>query len=120
MARKPVVVVLWFVAFKALNITDILEFESVWCKKTTPKSEYHVASSYLPLILFMTVLIPLNVCQILADDPNAEIIIAGDIMLKSRNWKSVIRDFVFNLQWLVIPKVNFFFKKIVLGRLIKV
>ena len=33
--------------------------------------------------------------QILADALNAEIIIAGDIMLKSRNWKSVIRDFVF-------------------------
>ena len=48
-----------------------------------------------PLILFLTVLIPLNICQILADDPNAEIIIAGDIMLKSRNWKSVIHDFVF-------------------------
>ena len=26
----------------------------------------------------------------------------------------------FNLQWLVIPKVNFFQKKIVLGRLIKI
>ena len=73
-----------------MNITDSLEFESVWCKITTPKSEYHVASSYLPpdpvydrvdLLEYMS-----DTCdQILADDLNAEMIIAGDIVLKSRN-----------------------------------
>ena len=94
MARKPVVVVLWFVAVKLLHITDSLEFESVWCKITTQKSEYHVRIVISPMILFLTVLIPLKICQILADDPNVEIIIAGHIMLKRRNWKSVIRDFV--------------------------
>ena len=59
-----------------------------------------MTSSYLPpdpvydrvdLLEYMS-----DTCdQILADDPNAEIIIAGDIMLKSQNWKPVIRDFVF-------------------------
>ena len=69
---------------KALNVTDRLEFETVWCKISTPNSEYYVTGIYhLPdpaydpvdLLEYIS-----GTCdQILADDPNANIISAGDI-----------------------------------------
>ena len=59
---------------KALNVTDRLEFETVWCKISTPNSEYYVTGIYhLPdpaydpvdLLEYIS-----GTCdQILADDP---------------------------------------------------
>ena len=121
MARKPVVVVLWFVAVKLLHITDSLEFESVWCKITTPKSEYHVANSYLPPDPVFDRVDPL---EDMSDpcwrserwDHNCWSHYVKEAELKVRDsWFCP-----FNLQCLVIPKVNFFKKKIVLGRLINI
>ena len=67
---------------KVLNAGE--DFECVWCKITTPNSEYHVSCVYHPpdpiyeatdLLNFMS-----DFCdQTLLNDPNAKIIIAGDI-----------------------------------------
>ena len=67
-----------------LNFTETHHLEVVWCKISTTNSEYYVASVYHPpdpiydtceLLDFMS-----NSCdQILHDDPDAKIIIAGDI-----------------------------------------
>ena len=70
------------------NVTDSLEFESVWCKITTTNSEYHCGIVYHPPDPFYDpVDLPeymLDTCdQILADDPNAKVIIAGDIEYRS-------------------------------------
>lgn len=69
---------------KALNVTDRLEFETAWCKISTPNSEYYVTGiyhlpdpSYDPVDLLEYIS---GTCdQILADDPNAKVIIPGDI-----------------------------------------
>ena len=63
---------------------ESFELETVWCKITTPNSEYHVASVYHPpvtiyetndLLDFLS-----DSCdQILLDDPNANIIMACNI-----------------------------------------
>lgn len=67
---------------KVLNMGR--NFESVWCKITTSNSEFHVAVVYHPpdpvydtidLLNFMS-----DTCdEILCSEPNAKIIIAGDI-----------------------------------------
>ena len=68
---------------ETLNKINSFKFESVWCKITTPNSDYYVASIYPPdpvydaceLLDFLS-----HTCdQILLNDPNAKIIIAGDI-----------------------------------------
>ena len=69
---------------KAINANGQFEFETLWCKITTPNSEFFAASVYHPpdpiyepaaLLNFLS-----ETCdQILHDDPNAKIVIAGDI-----------------------------------------
>ena len=69
---------------KVINANERVEFESLWCKITTPNSEFFAASVYHPpdpiyepadLLNFLS-----ETCdQILHDDPNAKIVIAGDI-----------------------------------------
>ncbi|EDO39180.1 predicted protein [Nematostella vectensis] len=69
---------------KVLNVADSFESETVWCIITTPNSEFYAASIYhLPnpvydaagLLDFMSD----TWDQILLENPNAKIIIAGDI-----------------------------------------
>ena len=72
------------VEIKVINANEELEFETLWCKITTPNSEYYAAIVYHPpdpiyepadLLKFLS-----DACdQILHDDPNAKIVIAGDI-----------------------------------------
>ena len=67
-----------------VNANEEFEFETLWCKITTPNPEYYAASVYHPphsiyepadLLKFLS-----DTCdQILHDDPNAKIVIAGDI-----------------------------------------
>ena len=69
---------------KVINANERVEFETLWCKITTPNSEFFAASVYHPpdpiyepadLLNFLS-----ETCdQILHDDPNAKIVIAGDI-----------------------------------------
>ncbi|EDO37962.1 predicted protein [Nematostella vectensis] len=69
---------------KVLNVAASFESETVWCIITTPNSEFYAASIYHPpnpvydaaeLLDFMS-----DTCdQILLENPNAKIIIAGDI-----------------------------------------
>ena len=69
---------------KATNANGQFEFETLWCKITTPNSEFFAASVYHPpdpiyepaaLLNFLS-----ETCdKILHDDPNAKIVIAGDI-----------------------------------------
>ena len=75
-----------------LNNINSFDYEFVWCKIRTPNSDYYVASIYHPtdpvydaseLLDFLS-----HTCdQILLNDPNAKIIIAGDInQLKIREF----------------------------------
>ncbi|EDO29727.1 predicted protein [Nematostella vectensis] len=67
---------------KVIKVTD--DFESIWCKITTPNSVYYVASVYHPsdpiyepkdLLDFLS-----DTCdEVLLADPDAKIAIAGDI-----------------------------------------
>ena len=69
---------------KPLNVKEHFDSETVWCKITTHNSEYYVACVYHPpdpiydandLLEFIS-----DACdQILLDDPNTKIAIAGDI-----------------------------------------
>ena len=69
---------------KAINANGQFEFETLWCKITTPNSEFFAASVYHPPDLIYEPADLLNflseTCdQILHDDLNAKIVIAGDI-----------------------------------------
>ena len=69
---------------ETLNDIKSFDYEFVWCKITTPNSDYYVASIYHPPdpVYDASELLDLlsHTCdQILLNDPNAKIIIAGDI-----------------------------------------
>ena len=77
---------------ETLNKINSFKFESVWCKITTPNSDYYVASIYHPPDPVYNASELLNALshscdQILLNDLDTKIIIAGDInQLKVREF----------------------------------
>ena len=73
------------VEFRRWNSRKLWNRETFWCNITTPNSEYYVASVYHPpdLIYEATDLLDFlsDSCdQLLLNDPNANIVITGDII----------------------------------------